>query len=400
MFWQKRLDDFVARLRGERIPARIRLWNGAQRDLGDNPTVIISVRTVAALRHLLNPTLYSLGKAYVEGDIDVEGRVTEIVHVATRLAAHATRGGRHRHRTQRLIWHTRTIDENAIAYHYDVSNAFYSLWLDRNMVYSCGYFRSPDDSLDDAQVQKIDHILIKLRVQPGDRLLDIGCGWGALIMRAAENFGAKALGITLSQNQYDLARERISAAGLADRCEVRIEDYRDVSGVFDRIASVGMFEHVGLKNLHSYFVKVRELLKDHGAALIHGITHSDPHSEETPWGGAEFMERYVFPHSELPHVSLALKELCAAGLEPLDVENLRRHYALTISHWAERFEAAGERLRSIAGEKRYRIWRVYLAGCVYGFEHDWMQLHQILAVKAGADVLSLTRDYMYGGRAI
>lgn len=398
MFWQKRLDDFVARLRGEHIPVRIRLWNGAEYDLGDNPTVVITVPTAIALRHLLNPTLYSLGKAYVEGDIDVDGRVTDILHVATRLAAHATHGGRHR--AQRMAWHTRTIDENAIAYHYDVSNAFYSLWLDRNMVYSCGYFRSPDDALDDAQVQKIDHILVKLRVQPGDRLLDIGCGWGALIMRAAEKFGARALGITLSQNQYDLARERIAAAGLADRCEVRVEDYRDVSGAFDRIASVGMFEHVGLKNLHSYFVKVRELLKDHGAALIHGITHSDPNSEETPWGGAEFMERYVFPHSKLPHVSLALKELCAAGLEPMDVENLRRHYALTINHWVERFEAAGEHLRSIAGEKRYRIWRVYLAGCAYGFKHDWMQLHQILAVKAGADVLPLTRDYMYGGRAI
>lgn len=400
MFWQKRLDDFVGRLRGESIPARIRLWNGAQRDLGDNPTVVISVPTAAALRHLLNPTLLSLGRAYVEGDIDVEGRSMDIVNVATRLAAHTTPGSHGRRHGPRMIWHTRKIDANAVAYHYDVSNDFYSLWLGNSMVYSCAYFRSPDDSLDDAQMQKIDHILAKLRVRPGDRLLDIGCGWGALIMRAAEKFGARALGITLSHSQCGLARERIAAAGLADRCEVRVEDYRDVRGAFDRIASVGMVEHVGLKNLRGYFAKLRELLSDHGAALVHGITSSDPNSAETPWGGGEFIDRYVFPHGELPHVSMALKELCAAGLEPMDVENLRRHYALTIGHWVERFEAAGERLRSIAGEKRYRIWRVYLAGCVYGFKHDWMQLHQILAVKAGADVLPLTRDYMYGGRAI
>lgn len=397
MFWQKRFDDFVARLRGERIPVRIRLWNGAERDLGDSPTVVITVPTVAALRHLLNPSLYSLGRAYVEGDIEVEGRAMDILEVGTRLAACATRGGRRR--SQRMIWHTRKIDANAVAYHYDVSNEFYSLWLDRSMVYSCGYFRSPDDSLDDAQMQKIDHILTKLRVRPGDRLLDIGCGWGALIMRAAEKFGAKAVGITLSHNQYELAHERIAAAGLADRCEVRVEDYRDMSGTFDRIASVGMFEHVGLKNLRSYCAKVRELLEDHGTVLVHSITSSDPNSAETPWGGGNFIDRYVFPHGELPHVSLALKELSAAGLEPMDVENLRRHYVLTLNHWVERFEAAGERLRDIAGEKRYRIWRVYLAGCAYGFKYDWIELHQILAVKAATDVLPLTRDYMYVGCA-
>jgi len=397
MFWQKRFDEFAKRLGGDGIPVRIRLWNGVERDLGASPTVVITVPTAAALRHLLNPTLYSLGQAYVEGKIEVEGRATDILNVAAGLAAHASGAERGRRRSPRMIWHTRATDAHAVAYHYDVSNEFYSLWLDRNMVYSCGYFRSPDDSLDDAQTQKIDHILTKLRVRPGDRLLDIGCGWGALIMRAAERFGARALGITLSQNQFELAQERIAAAGLADRCEVRIEDYRDASGTFDRIASVGMFEHVGLKNLRAYFTKVRELLADHGAALIHGITSSDPNSAETPWGGGDFIERYVFPHGELPHIGMVLREMSAAGLEPVDVENLRRHYALTLTHWVERFEQAAERLRAIAGEKRYRIWRVYLAGCAHGFRQNWMGLHQILAVKAGTDALPLTRDYMYGG---
>jgi len=298
-----------------------------------------------------------------------------------------------------MFRHTRASDAEVVGYHYDVSNQFYALWLDANMVYSCGYFRSPQDSLEAAQIQKIDHILVKLRVRPGDRLLDIGCGWGALIMRAAEKFGARTVGITLSRNQYELARERIAAAGLADRCEVRLEDYRDVTGKFDRIASVGMFEHVGLRNLGAYFNKMRDLLEDGGTAMNHGITSGDPESAESPFDASEYIERYVFPHGELPHVSLTLKEMCAAGLEPVDVENLRRHYALTLTHWAERFEAASEQLRQIAGDKRWRIWRMYLAGCAYAFGHEWMALHQILAVKSGsgAETLPLTRDYMYDG---
>ncbi len=393
MFWQKHFDDFVARMRHDGVPLRIRLWNGTEVDLAADPTVSLTVPKITDLRHLFKPTLDNLGQAYVEGTIEVEGQLTDIVNVAARLAA---RSSQRKRRSVRMIRHTHKIDADAIAYHYDVSNEFYGLWLDRNMVYSCGYFRSPDDSLDTAQVQKIDHILSKLRIQPGDRLLDIGCGWGALVMRAAEKFGATAVGITLSRNQYELAQERIAAANLADRCEVRIEDYRDVTGSFDRITSVGMFEHVGLKNLRGYFTKLRELLADNGVLMNHGITSTDPDSGETPWGGGEFIERYVFPHGELPHISLALKEMCAAGLEPVDVENLRRHYALTLSHWAARFEAEGERLRAIAGEKRWRIWRMYLAGCAHGFTQHWIALHQILAVKAGADVLPLTRDYIYG----
>lgn len=394
MFWEKRFDEFIAQLRDHGIPLRIRLWNGNEMELAGSPAVTVTVPKPAALRLVLNPSLYSLGHAYVEGEIKVEGRVTDIVAVAARLAAGDHQSPR---RGPRMIRHTRKIDAEAIAYHYDVSNEFYGLWLDRNMVYSCGYFRSPDDSLEAAQMQKIDHILTKLRVQPGDRLLDIGCGWGALIMRAAEKYGAKAVGITLSQNQYEFAQERIAAAGLADRCEVRIEDYRDVTGSFDRIASVGMFEHVGLRNLRGYFTKVRELLAGNGAVMTHGITSTDPDSGESPWGGGDFMERYVFPHGEVPHISLALKEMCAAGLEPMDVENLRRHYALTLTHWTERFEAAEERIKAITGEKRWRIWRVYLAGCAYGFAHHWLAVHQILAVKTGTDPLPLTRDYMYGG---
>ena len=395
MFWQKRFNGFVARLRRHDIPLRIQLWNGSHAVLGAVPTVTVTVPRVASLRYLLNPSLDRLGQAYVEGKIGVDGDVRDIVDVAARLAALGSGAVEGRRRRPRMVRHSRKLDAQAIAYHYDVSNEFYALWLDRNMVYSCAYFHSPGDDLDSAQIQKIDHILTKLRIRPGDRLLDIGCGWGALIMRAAEKFGAKALGITLSKNQQEWAAERIAAAGLEHSCEVRVEDYRDVGGRFDRIASVGMFEHVGLRNLRGYFAKIQTLLADDGAVLNHGITSTDPESAESPWRGGDFIERYVFPHGELPHVGLALREMCAAGLEPVDVENLRRHYALTLNCWAARFEQAGARLRNIAGEKRYRIWRVYLAGCAHAFANNWIALHQILAVKAGANFLPLTRDYMY-----
>ena len=394
LFWQLQFDRFVARMRRHAIPVRLRLWNGLEAALGDDPRVTFTIPSIGALRHILRPSLDRLGSAYVEGRLDVEGRLADILQVAARLARY---GAPRRRRGPRMSRHTRAVDAAAIRYHYDVSNQFYALWLDRNMVYSCAYFRTPQDSLDDAQMQKLDHILTKLRVGPGDRLLDIGCGWGALIIRAAQKFGATALGITLSQNQCDLARERIAAAGLADRCQVRLQDYRDVTGRFDRIASVGMFEHVGLKNLPGYFAKIRDLLADGGTVMNHGITSGDPDSAESPLGASDYIERYVFPHGELAHISRTLYEMCAAGLEPVDVENLRRHYALTLTHWSDRFETNSEQLRQAADERHWRIWRMYLAGCAYAFTQEWMALHQILAVKSGSDagVLPLTRDYMY-----
>src|SRR5207253_6768879 len=194
---------------------------------------------------------------------------------------------------------------------------FYALWLDPRLVYSCAYFQHGDDTLEAAQVQKLDHICRKLRLAPGERFLDIGCGWGALAMHAAERYGVDATGITLSENQHRLANERIKAAGLEDRCKVVLQDYRDIPGeaVYDKIASVGMFEHVGLKNLPLYFGAIRRLLKDGGIVMNHGITSIDPESRAVGLGGGEFIGKYVFPHGELPHVSLVLREMAAAGLE-------------------------------------------------------------------------------------
>ncbi|ASL72715.1 class I SAM-dependent methyltransferase [Ralstonia pseudosolanacearum] len=405
MFFQqaidRKLEHWISDIRASaNLPVLLRLWNGHQYALGrfDRPTVTLTVREASALPLLLSPTLNNLGEAYVQEKIDLDGRLPDIISVGYQLAASAAATGSNAlARVVRHFAHTKEGDKASIRYHYDVSNDFYKLWLDRNMVYSCAYFEHGDETLDDAQIKKIDHILTKIRLQPDQTLLDIGCGWGALVLRAAQQFGARCLGVTLSQNQFDLARERVRAAGLEDRIEIRLQDYRDLTGAFDRITSVGMFEHVGRKNLPGYFRRVHSLLADNGIAMNHGITSSDPEGGESSLGGGDFIDRYVFPQGELPHISLALRAAQEGGLEALDVESLRRHYARTLEHWADRFETNGETIRKIVGEKTYRIWRVYLAGCAHAFDADEVSIFQILCQKSGKPAASIpwSRRYIY-----
>jgi cyclopropane-fatty-acyl-phospholipid synthase len=398
MFLESRFQRAVDRIRAAGpIPLRLELWNGRCFDLSPTPTVTIAIPKLSALRYFISPDLNKLGEAFVEGHIRVEGSIHEVFRIAENLARRAaatTRSG-----FRRFTRRTRNSDRKAIEYHYDVSNAFYALFLDRNMVYSCAYYRNEDDSLETAQVQKLDYILDKLMLKPGERFLDVGCGWGALLIRAAKEYGAVATGVTLSKEQFAHARERIRAEGLQDRCFVELRDYRDMpgTGVFDKIASVGMFEHVGLRNLEDYFAKIRSLLADDGMVMNHGITASDPDSGWVGSGAGEFIERYVFPQGELPHLSLVMRTMAQAGLEVADVESLRRHYARTCLEWARRLEQNRERAVAEAGDKRYRIWQIYLAGCAHGFAHEWMNIYQVLARKAGGvtNPIPLTREYLY-----
>lgn len=405
MLWEKKLSQWVGRLRTQaNLPARLVLWNGEQLDFGNfaQPEVTLKVNHASALPLLLDPSLDNLGEAYIKGQIDFEGQLPDIISLGYALARSTTgnSGSSKLARVARYFTHTKASDRKAIQYHYDVSNDFYRLWLDPNLVYSCAYFENGDEDLATAQLQKIDHILTKIQLQPGQRLLDIGCGWGALVLRAAEKFSAHCVGVTLSQNQFDLASARVRAAGLSDRVEIRLQDYRDVQGRFDRITSVGMFEHVGRKNLPLYFSRMRELLTDDGVAMNHGITSTDPGSGSTALGGSEFIDRYVFPDGELPHISLALEAAQRGGLEAVDVENLRRHYARTLELWTQNFEAHTPEIREQIGEEKFRIWRVYLAGCAYAFEHDDVALYQIVCRKAGrnASTLPWSRRYMYDSR--
>lgn len=400
MFHETRFQRMIDRVRGNAvIPLRLELWNGQRFDLSPQPTVTITIPGPSALRYFVPPDLNKLGEAFVEGKIRVEGPIHEVFRVSEKLARCVTASTRAGFRFFRR--HHRDSDRKAIEYHYDISNDFYALFLDRNMVYSCAYYRGDDDSLETAQEQKLDHILDKLMLRPDERFLDIGCGWGALILRAAKKYGARATGITLSKNQFEYTRARILAEGLQDSCSVELCDYRDfgVAGEFDKIASVGMFEHVGLKNLAEYFSRINTLLAHNGLVLNHGITTSDVDSRWIGLGAGEFIDRYVFPDGELPHLSLVMKEMSAAGLEVTDVESLRRHYARTCREWASRLDANRSRAIAIGGDRRLRIWQIYLAGCAYGFANGWINVYQALGCKATnteAKPLPLTRDYVYG----
>ena len=399
MLIESRVEKAIDGLRGAGLPLAIELWNGKRYQLSGDAPVTLRIPGAAALKYFIGANLAKLGEAYVEGHIDVEGPIREVLRAAEGLSRFL--GGDKKGRRPRLLnLHTRSRDARAIAYHYDVSNDFYALFLDREMVYSCAYFKTGEEDIHAAQAQKLDHICRKLRLEPGDRFLDIGCGWGALVRWAAKHYGVDATGITLSKNQHALANERIAAEGLGERCRVLLQDYRDVPGeaVFDKIASVGMFEHVGLKNLPVYFGAIRRLLKDGGVAMNHGITAIDPDSRAVGLGGGEFIGKYVFPHGELPHLSLALREMCAAGLEVMDVETLRLHYAKTLWQWSARLEANIAEARRHTDEKRVRIWRTYLAGCAHAFEKRWVTIQQVLVTKTlepRANPLPWTREYIY-----
>lgn len=403
MFWEKKLATWVQEVRNKAdLPVRLVLWNGQQFNFGSfaAPMVTLRVRSSSALPLLLDPSLDNLGEAYVKGRFDVEGKLSDIINIGYALANSSVTNASKLVRVCRYLSHSKASDKKNIEYHYDVSNDFYKLWLDENMVYSCAYFENGDEDISEAQLKKIDHILKKIQLEPGQRLLDIGCGWGALVLRAATRFGARCVGITLSKNQFELASQRVRDAGLEDRIEIRLQDYRDVDGRFDRITSVGMFEHVGRKHLTSYFRKISDLLVDDGIAMNHGITSSDANSGDTALGAGEFIARYVFPNGELPHISLALQSMQQGGLEATDVESLRRHYARTLDIWAERFEERAEEVRRIVGEERFRIWRVYLAGCAHAFQYDDISIYQVVCRKSGrlAEAIPWSRSYMYDER--
>jgi len=395
------LHLFEQRMHAVGAPVMVDLWNGKTLQFGDNPKVRIALRRPAALKALMPPSLGRFAIAYVEGDIDLDADIHDIADFAVTICGADQVSLEQRDSDRwKWWWHTRLFDRRAIGSHYDVSNEFFALWLDRQRVYSCAYFRKADDSLDLAQEQKIDHICRKLQLQAGERLLDIGCGWGALIFRAVEHYGAYATGITLSQNQFDYVQRQISERGLAGRCEVRLLDYRDVPEhePFDKIVSVGMFEHVGKKMLQTYFDKICRLLKPGGLVMNHGLTSTGLHSGGMSRDISDFVDRYVFPGGEIPHLSKEIETMARSRLECADIECLRPHYAKTLWHWVDRLEAHRDEARALVGEKKYRIWRIYMAGYALAFQRGWVSVYQVLAGKPlanGALVLPLTREYIY-----
>ncbi len=391
------------RLEASGLPLVVELWNGQQLGQAAIAAVKVRLHQLASLKAMADPSLGALARAYVEGKLDLEGDIRDILALGDRLCNAGDCTPKSGSEAWKWWRHTRERDRKNIQYHYDVSNEFYGLWLDERRVYSCAYFRTPDMSLDAAQAAKLDHICRKLDLKPGERFLDIGCGWGGLILHAAEHYGVQATGITLAEDQHAYVAQQIEARGLAGQVDVRRMDYRDVPEQehYDKIASVGMFEHVGRINLSAYFDKISALLKPDGLVLNHGITTAEPDASGLGSGIAEFIEDYVFPGGELVHVSDVLRSASASGLECLDAENLRPHYGKTLWHWVTRLEAHADEARKLIGEQRYRIWRIYMGGSAYAFDHGWMELWQVLAGK-GTDGRQANypfqRDYIYGDR--
>jgi cyclopropane-fatty-acyl-phospholipid synthase len=402
---RRRLLDYVrSRLGDDPLPLRLVFWDGDRFDFAAVPSVTITFHSRSPMKKLLRGDFGGLGDAYVAGALTVDGAIEDILRIGVTLAERLGKSSAVSRvaRVARFIprRHSQRKDAADIGYHYDVSNDFYRLWLDRHMVYSCGYFRTGTEDIDTAQEQKLDHICRKLRLRPGERLLDIGCGWGGLLHWAARHYGVTGLGITLSHRQCEYARQWLAADGLDAKIEIRLADYRDLSeeAAFDKISSVGMYEHVGAANYPIYFGGVARLLKPGGALLNHGIFATDPKGRAQGPPGGEFIDRYVFPGGSLPHLSRVVFEVAKAGLETADIEDLRPHYARTLLHWVRRLEATREEAIRTAGAERYRIWRIYLAGMAYAFDKGWLSIAQVLACKpckAGPAPRPWTRAYQY-----
>jgi cyclopropane-fatty-acyl-phospholipid synthase len=414
----------------------VKFWDGSV-DRGNNPHspfTFVLTRPAALRRMLLPPSELSIVESYLSGDVEIEGSMEAASNLAdmignrlrsplkiARLAGLVVQlpgkadddlaDVRFPERARKLgPRHTPVRDAAAIQFHYDVGNAFYQLWLDQRMVYSCGYFRTADETLEAAQEAKLDLICRKLRLKPGERFLDIGCGWGGLIMYAAQNYGVDATGITLSDSQATLARERIEAAGLGSHCRVEIRDYRTLtaSDGYDKIASIGMVEHVGLSHLPVYFESAFRALKPGGLFLNHGIVslgEARPKSAGEKvfrkfWRADAFIDTYVFPDGKLTAADDVIAAAEAEGFEVRDVESLREHYAMTLRHWVRSLEAKSDEAQELVSSHTYRVWRLYMAASANAFTKAAINIIQTLLAKpdgTGKSNIPLTREDIYSG---
>jgi cyclopropane-fatty-acyl-phospholipid synthase len=407
----------------------LRLWNGENLTVGAGRTGVAPLPFTLVFHDpevvwsaILNHDPLVLAESFFRGNLEIEGDFFAALSIKDHLDALQMSAGeqiwaaimawrlkmqnaaaRKARQAAKLALapsvkaHSKAENRDAIHFHYDVSNDFYALWLDRAMVYSCAYFESPDMDLDSAQQAKLEHICRKLSLKPGETFLDIGCGWGALAIHAAQNYGVRAHGVTLSPQQLKVAQQRIAEAGLTGQVSVELLDYRDLRGesVYDKVASVGMFEHVGLKNLPVYFSTVHRLLKPRGLFLNHGITHDSEGWERNM--STEFINRYVFPDGQLDTIGNIQRAMERQKLEIADVEGLRAHYALTLRHWVARLESQRERALRYVNEATYRVWQMYMAAAALDFELGKIGIYQVLASKRAAGVpnLPLTRRHLY-----
>ncbi len=369
------------------------LWDGEALVYGNQPEVILRFKSKESAKHLLCNGFLGFGEAYVAGDLEVEGDLQELLRLGLCIG-YDSRSLSFWQKVRFLAHYVATRNTlgrapKNIEYHYDVGDEFYALFLDTTMTYSCGYFNNETDSLGQAQVNKYEHICRKLALQPGEKLVDIGCGWGGMLIHAAQNYGIDGLGNTLSRNQCECVKRKIKQLGLQNQIRVVLADYRQISGKFDKFVSIGMFEHVGKTFIPVFMHKVSQLLKKGGMGLLHTIG-KDAESPGDPW-----ILKYIFPGSYIPNLAEIVREMGLAGLSTLDVENLRFHYAHTLDRWAEEYEKNVEKVQRMFDEPFVRMWRLFLNASSAGFKYGSSRLYQILFSNGLNNDLPLTRNYIY-----
>ncbi|VAW55247.1 Cyclopropane-fatty-acyl-phospholipid synthase [hydrothermal vent metagenome] len=400
-------------LKGYTGPVAIQLWNGNLYAGEANPICTIQIHHPGILRDMvLRRNLIKIAEAFITGHISVTGDLETVFQLEAHLNAFKPNLRTRLQLVFNALRLTSLTNKNfdnqlrageaqqdnsrqAISHHYDVGNNFYRLWLDQNMIYSCAYFSNAEQSLDQAQQDKLDYICRKLRLQPGQTLLDIGCGWGALAIWAARHYAVKVRGITLSKAQYEFANNRIKEEGLEGRINITLTDYRDLAeeSQYDRIVSVGMFEHIGIKNFPVYFNKIKKLLKPGGVFLNHGITIKD-NLLKSPL--KRFINQYIFPDGELARISDVNNAMEQAGFEIVDVESLRRHYAMTLRCWVQALLKEKKQAMKLTSNKTFRLWQLYMSGFAYYFDEGTVNLHQILVTHQHDHLtIPLRRNDMY-----
>lgn len=372
-------------------PFQVKFWDGTSEDYGEGEVKfkIIFNEPIPKVDIIKDPSM-ALGEGYMTKKIDIEGSVQDVIESLYNNNESFLKNSDKYEKLLKKASHNIKDSKNDIEFHYDIGNDFYKLWLDDTMTYSCGYFKNPEDTLEEAQKNKVEHILNKLNLKEGQTLLDIGCGWGELIISAAKQYKVKALGITLSSEQFQKVNERIKAEGLENLVEVQLLDYRKLKDrKFDRVVSVGMLEHVGKKNIPEYFSKINDLLNEKGVSLVHCITGIDSGGTNT------WIDKYIFPGGYIPEIKELINYIEEEKYELVDVEGLRRHYGRTLEHWARNFEKALPEVQKTKDEAFIRMWRLYLNSCAASFNCGNISIHQILFSKGVNDELPWTRDYMY-----
>lgn len=392
---KKSLLDIASQMHCANPAARFafEFWDGEDVVYGDHPEMILRFRSKEGAKQLLCNGFLGFGEAYMAGDLEVEGNLQELLRLG--LFIEFDQHSLSLWQKMRFLLHhlgTRNTSGRVpknISRHYDRGDDFYALFLDKTMTYSCGYFNSETDSLEQAQLNKYEHICRKLALQPGEKLVDIGCGWGGMLMYAAQKYGIKGLGNTLSRNQCECAKRKIEELGLQNQIEVVLKDYREITGKFDKFVSIGMFEHVGKAFIPVFMHKVSQLLKKGGIGLLHTI------GKNTESPGDLWILKYIFPGYYIPNLAEIVGQMGLSGLSILDVENLRLHYARTLDRWADSYEKNVKKVRCMFDESFVRMWRLYLHASSVGFKYGSSRLYQILFSNGLTNGFPLTRKYLY-----